>query len=44
MMLYDIAWQGKAAPTSLYAAIRIAAQLAAGRSATAVPITRTTDS
>ena len=28
---FDIAWQGKADPQSLYAAIRVAAQLAAGR-------------
>jgi 4-phospho-D-threonate 3-dehydrogenase / 4-phospho-D-erythronate 3-dehydrogenase len=28
---FDIAWQGKADPTSLYSAIRVAAQLAAGR-------------
>ena len=28
---FDIAWQGKADPTSLYTAIRIAAQLAVGR-------------
>lgn len=33
---FDIAWQGKADPTSLYSAIRIAAQLAAGRHAKAV--------
>jgi len=32
---FDIAWQGKADPTSLYTAIRIAAQLAAGRRARA---------
>jgi 4-hydroxythreonine-4-phosphate dehydrogenase len=28
---FDIAWQGKAAPTSLYSAIHIAAQIATGR-------------
>ena len=34
---FDIAWQGKADPTSLYSAIRIAAQLAAGRTTNATP-------
>jgi len=32
---FDIAWQGKADPTSLYSAIHIAAQLAAGRTTNA---------
>ena len=32
---FDIAWQGRADPTSLYSAIRIAAQLAVGRRAQA---------
>jgi 4-phospho-D-threonate 3-dehydrogenase / 4-phospho-D-erythronate 3-dehydrogenase len=30
---FDIAWQGKASPSSLYSAIRVAAQLAAGQRA-----------
>jgi 4-phospho-D-threonate 3-dehydrogenase / 4-phospho-D-erythronate 3-dehydrogenase len=34
---FDIAWQGKANPTSLYSAIRVAARLAAGRTASAKP-------
>jgi len=34
---FDIAWQGKADPTSLYSAIHIAAQLAAGRTTNATP-------
>lgn len=34
---FDIAWQGKADPTSLYSAIRVAAQLAVGRRTTPVP-------
>lgn len=31
---FDIAWQGKASPTSLYSAVKVAADLAAGASAT----------
>jgi 4-hydroxythreonine-4-phosphate dehydrogenase len=34
---FDIAWQGKADPTSLYSAIHIAAQLAAGRPKNSTP-------
>ena len=34
---FDIAWQGKADPTSLYSAIRVATQLAGGRRAKATP-------
>ena len=34
---FDIAWQGKADPTSLYSAIHIAAQLAAGRTRNQTP-------
>jgi 4-hydroxythreonine-4-phosphate dehydrogenase len=34
---FDIAWQGKADPTSFYTAIRVATQLAAGRRAKATP-------
>ena len=34
---FDIAWQGKADPTSLFSAIRIATQLAAGRTTNATP-------
>ncbi len=35
---FDIAWQGKADPTSLYSAIHIASQLAAGRTTNATPL------
>ncbi len=34
---FDIAWQGKADPTSLYSAVHIAAQLATGRFRSAAP-------
>jgi 4-hydroxythreonine-4-phosphate dehydrogenase len=34
---FDIAWQGKADPTSLYSAIRVAAQLAIGKRTKPVP-------
>jgi 4-hydroxythreonine-4-phosphate dehydrogenase len=34
---FDIAWQGKADPTSLFSAIHVAAQLAAGRTSPAMP-------
>jgi 4-hydroxythreonine-4-phosphate dehydrogenase len=34
---FDIAWQGKADPASLYSAIRVAAQLAAARTSNAIP-------
>ena len=34
---FDTAWQGKADPTSLYSAIRVAAQLAIGRRTNPVP-------
>jgi len=34
---FDIAWQGKADPTSLYSAIHIAAKLAAGRTTSEIP-------
>jgi 4-hydroxythreonine-4-phosphate dehydrogenase len=34
---FDIAWQGKADPTSLYSAIRVASQLAKGRRSNPVP-------
>jgi 4-hydroxythreonine-4-phosphate dehydrogenase len=34
---FDIAWQGKADPTSLFSAIHIAARLAAGRTSSAKP-------
>lgn len=34
---FDIAWQGEADPTSLYSAIRVAAQLALGRRTKPVP-------
>jgi 4-hydroxythreonine-4-phosphate dehydrogenase len=34
---FDIAWQGKADPTSLYSAIQIAAQLAVGHNTNPTP-------
>ena len=37
---FDIAWQGKASPTSLYSAIHVAAQLAVGRATNATPESR----
>ena len=36
---FDIAWQGKADPQSLYSAIRIAAELANGKSSREIPAT-----
>lgn len=37
---FDIAWQGKADPTSLHTAIQVAARLACGRTAAGAPLPR----